>query len=566
VTVLAPGQQVVCTADYTITQGDMDAGGVQNTARATAVDTADTEVVSEDSSADVTANTAPALSVVKSADADSYDAVGDRIGFSFLVANTGNVTLTGVQVAELSFTGTGSLSPIDCPVDVLAPGDDVTCTAGYEITQADLDAGRLDNTASASGQPPAGDRVVADPSTVAVDAVQNASLSVEKTVDAAGADAAGDQVVYSFHVTNTGNVTVSGVSILETAFSGTGALAAPACDVTTLAPGAGVTCTVAYALTQADVDAGQVSNTAVATGTAGADTVRSAASTAGLTVERRPALTLVKSVQAPDPGTIRAGDALTYSFVITNTGNVTITDPGVDEGEFTGTGALGGITCESTDPLLPGAQLVCTAGYTITQDDVDAGELSNTATATGQGPDGTTPPVSDPSTAALPAPANPSLTLVKTTDATAVTRAGQTVRYAFTVTNTGNTTVHDIAVSEDAFSGHGHSVEVACPADDALLPGQIVTCTAEYTTVSGDLDGKPLVNTATVHGTAPDGSAVTSDPSTARIDDVTVATPPSGLPVTGGTIAWSAGVVALGLLAGGAILVILRRRRGRYQD
>jgi LPXTG-motif cell wall-anchored protein len=38
-----------------------------------------------------------------------------------------------------------------------------------------------------------------------------------------------------------------------------------------------------------------------------------------------------------------------------------------------------------------------------------------------------------------------------------------------------------------------------------------------------------------------------------------------GLAITGGTIAWGAGIVAFGLLLAGAILVVLRRRR-RYQD
>ena len=69
--------------------------------------------------------------------------------------------------------------------------------------------------------------------------------------------AAGQTVTYTFAVTNTGNVTVHGVSVAETAFAGTGTVSAVTCPATTLAPGASTTCTATYTVTQADVDAGQ---------------------------------------------------------------------------------------------------------------------------------------------------------------------------------------------------------------------------------------------------------------------------------------------------------------------
>ena len=75
-------------------------------------------------------------------------------------------------------------------------------------------------------------------------------------------------VTYTFHVTNTGNVTVSAVAIDETAFSGTGTPPVATCPPGPLAPGATASdCTATYTVTQADIDAGSIANTATATAT-----------------------------------------------------------------------------------------------------------------------------------------------------------------------------------------------------------------------------------------------------------------------------------------------------------
>ncbi len=73
----------------------------------------------------------------------SYDEVGDIISYTFTVRNTGNVTLYNVVVTDPQATVMGG------PLASLAVGasDSTTFTATYTITQADLDAGQVDNTA-----------------------------------------------------------------------------------------------------------------------------------------------------------------------------------------------------------------------------------------------------------------------------------------------------------------------------------------------------------------------------------------------------------------------------------
>ncbi|MGD2205128.1 DUF7507 domain-containing protein, partial [Microbacterium maritypicum] len=223
------------------------------------------------STTEVPVDPAPALTVVKSADADGLTSAGQTVEYSFLVTNTGNVTLTDVSVDETAFTGTGTAPVVTCPAGAatMLPGAAVTCTASYVVTQADLDSGGVSNTATATGTPPSGEPPVSPPSTLEIPADPAPGLTVVKSADLDELSAAGQTIEYSFLVTNTGNVTLTDVTVDETAFTGTGTAPVVTCPAgaASLAPGADVTCTASYVVTQADVDSGGVSNTATATGT-----------------------------------------------------------------------------------------------------------------------------------------------------------------------------------------------------------------------------------------------------------------------------------------------------------
>ncbi|WP_442922317.1 DUF7507 domain-containing protein, partial [Microbacterium sp. Root1433D1] len=342
---LAPGADVTCTASYVVTQADVDSGGVSNTATATGTPPSGEPPVSPPSTIEVPAEPAPALTVVKSADTTEISSAGQTIGYSFLVTNTGNVTLTDVSVDETAFTGTGTAPVVTCPAGAasLAPGADVTCTASYVVTQADLDSGGVSNTATATGTPPSGEPPVSPPSTTEVPAVPAPGITVVKSADTTEITSAGQTIAYSFLVTNTGNVTLTDVSVDETAFTGTGTAPVVTCPAgaASLAPGADVTCTASYVVTQADLDSGGVSNTATATGTppSGEPPV-SPPSTIEVPVVPAPGITMVKSASPNTADAYVVGQEITYSFVVTNTGNVTLTDVTVDEGVFTGSGSF----------------------------------------------------------------------------------------------------------------------------------------------------------------------------------------------------------------------------------
>ncbi|MFD6053149.1 hypothetical protein ACFWE1_01105, partial [Agromyces sp. NPDC060279] len=370
----------------------------------------------------------PGLTLEKSADRTELVA-GETITYEFLVRNTGNVRLDDLTITEGEFTGFGTMSAVSCDPTSLAPDESVTCTATYEVTQADVDRGTVENTATATGTPPNGaDPVISEPSEAVVPSEADPGISIVKSADASEL-VAGETIIYTFVVENTGNVTLSDVAVDEGDFSGSGSLSAVVCDdgAASLAPGDTVVCTASYEMTQADVDAGTIENSATASGTppGGGDPISSEPSSVRIPQEPAPAISLVKRA---DPVEFTAGQTITYTFAVRNTGNVTLSDVVVNEGDFSGTGSLSAVVCEDgAASLAPGDVVDCTASYEATQEDVDRGSITNSATASGTPPEGE-PVTSEPSEAEVTADPAPAIELTKSADRTELV-AGQTITY-----------------------------------------------------------------------------------------------------------------------------------------
>ena len=206
----------------------------------------------------------------------------------------------------------------------------------------------------------------------------------------------------------------------------TGTLDAPTCpsEAGSLAPGAQVTCTTVYNVTQADVDSGSVTNTATAVGTpSGADApVASSPSTATVMEPAAAALSLVKSANVTS--VTKAGQVVTFSFTVTNTGNTTLSHPSVEEGTFNGHGKLPAPTCPAdAAELIPGQVEICHADYTVMAADLTGIPLSNTATARATTMDGD--PVESAASTATVADVPPA------TAPTALAETGSTVHWGY---------------------------------------------------------------------------------------------------------------------------------------
>jgi uncharacterized repeat protein (TIGR01451 family) len=540
---LVPAAIGVVTKDYFVTQADIDAGKVTNTAITKGQDPQGIDVqdvsgttVSNDTSTETTLPKSASLAFVKTA---AYNgnatkaAVGDKITYTFTVTNTGNVTVSNILINDAKLGATNlALVPA-----TLAPLGIGVVTKDYFITQADIDAGKVTNTAIAKGQDPqgvdvqdiSGTTVSNDTSTETI-LPKSASLAFVKTAVYSGnatKATVGDKITYTFTVTNTGNVTVTNILINDAKLGATNLALVPA----TLAPlGIGVV-TKDYFVTQADIDAGKVTNTAIAKGQdpQGID-VQDVSGTAvnndtstETTLPKSASLAFVKTA-AYNGNVTKAvvGDKITYTFTVTNTGNVTVSNIVINDAKLGATNLA--LVPATLAPLGIG---VVTKDYFITQADIDAGKVTNTAIAKGKDPQGidvqdvSGTAVNNDTNTVTNLPQDFKIALVKTAVVSGSVSVGGTVTYTFAVTNTGNGTINNIVVSDPMV---GLTIPVSTIA--TLAPGTTNnSIVGTYILKQSDVDAGQIVNSALAVGKDPQGNNVQDVSGTAITNDIPTVTP-----------------------------------------
>ena len=165
----------------------------------------------------------PSLNIVKNASVTGGTAnvTSDVITYSYTLTNTGNVAISGITVVDNNATGTtsddftptflGGDADSDSQLDV---GETWTYSATKGVTQAMLDAGTdIVNIVTADGS----GNVDADTDDATVDVVQSKSLNILKdaTVTGGTADATTDVITYSYTLTNTGNASIAGITVID---------------------------------------------------------------------------------------------------------------------------------------------------------------------------------------------------------------------------------------------------------------------------------------------------------------------------------------------------------------
>jgi len=491
-------ETVTCSDFYVITEADVKNGSVTNTAMAWAG-----EVGPKSKSKSVTITFDPDyVTLSKQADRTTYKNAGETITFAYIITNVGTQALSGpVTVTDDSLKVTcPEINKVGNQDSSLDPSEALTCIAPYTITEQDILNGSVTNTAFAQVG-----NITSEPQPVTIYAILPSTLGLTKSVDPQTFKDIGEEIRYTYFVTNHGKEPMNGSVTVEDDKT---RVACP--DVRKvgnqddlLDPGETLACAASYFITQTDIDRGIVTNTAWAV----AGDVKSEPQSTTIYLKMPPPI-LFKSADRETYQVV--GEEIKYTYVISNRSQVPLNGPVTIKDDKTLVTCPDILQTRNQNAILgPGDSLTCTATYTITEADVRNGSVTNTAwTSVGEfnlEPQAVTIYWTPPST----------LNLVKSADPEAYEKAGQTIKYSYFITIAGKGSLQGpVTVADD-------KIQVACPElrtignqNDSLEPGELLTCTASYMITEEDIKNGSVTNT----GTAVAGN-VTSRPSSVTIHE-----------------------------------------------
>lgn len=394
------------------------------------------------------------VAIVKSVDKDTvYE--GDTVVYTLKVTNDGNIDLSNLVVSDDS-NAMGVIVPI--PSDdyiyesgafflrTLAVGESIEIK--YMYTVVNNDPTLIENVATV--HVPTGstgtdiDEPFDVPSNPVVVKVIKDGITVEKKA-AESIVGVGEDIHYTIVVTNTGNTELHDIVVNDTT-SGAGETVNTSAEnivydadartwtyTDTLQPGKSFAVTYTYTTVAADEAAGVVENTAVATGhNPNGDPVPSDPSDEDVTVSEKPEsnLDIEKSV---DKKTAMAGDVLTYTLHVTNSGNATAYNAIVKD-FFDGVGTPDKADGDGYTVMDDGNFLIAELGagqsiditYTYTVQEADKGIISNIVVVV---------------------PEEPPVDIEKEADKN-VAVVNEVVTYKITVTNTTDEAKENLTVSD----------------------------------------------------------------------------------------------------------------------
>ena len=414
----------------------------------------------------------PGQVVTKTHEDKTYD-LDETVTFTINVKNIYDEAKT-VRIIELPgvvIEGAPQETPNVLTVEKVPAGETVTATATYKITEADIANGSFVNTVKVEFE---GGKPFENTDTVTtVDPVRSYTLTKKssESTHENGMFKAGETIHYTLTVTNTGNQTLENVEITDT-LNAAGTISniqgadskqdgkVTILTISSLAPKAEATITYDYVVQEAD-KGNTISNAAVGTpanpedpdGEKPGDNTDNPVENPKLEVRKDiVSITAADGTQKDKAGKADLNDIITYSVTVTNTGNMKLTNVKI-------TDSLEGIQLaegQSFDLGILEAGEAKTVTYTYQVKESDLGKsILNTATATGKVPE-------DPEDAPKPegkdekeVPTEDSVrkyTIIKTASASThengMFKAGETIHYTLTVTNTGNQTLENVEITD----------------------------------------------------------------------------------------------------------------------
>lgn len=404
--------------------------------------------------------------------------VGTPITWSYLVTNTGDVTLSNIYV-----TDDQGVSVI-CPSSTLAVSASMTCN-GYGTAVA----GSYSNSATVYGSYNGNTATATDTSSYFG---ANPNIDIQKTPDSQVV-IEGQTGTFTITVTNTGNVALTSVVVSDPNSSN--------CDKTIGAMAIGEI--QSYTCTSPTINA-NLTNTANVVGYF--DTTQVTANdSANITVDYLPNIAMTKT--ADPTSVLETGGAVTFTFKVDNKALENFNLQSLVDDKFGDLNGQG--TCVTPQVIAAGASYVCTLVKTLSSDLLVA--HTNVATASGVDPEGHPATASDDATVTF-IDVKPTMSVTKTANPTLIPESGGNVTYTIVVSNTGPETLFMTSLIDDKLgdlNGKG-----TCVAPQTIVGYGSYTCTVS--TKLGDWTLNPVTNVVTAYGQDNDGNT------TSASDDATV--------------------------------------------
>ena len=433
----------------------------------------------------------PGIAVAKTCPPGAV-APGGVLTFTGTITNRGNITLTNVTVvSDRILTGGGVLV---ASFPTLDSGESRNFNGSYLVP---TNVCELSDTLTVQGTTPCGG-LVSDRVTRSCAVTNTPRLALTKACPAV-ATAPGQRLVFTGTVTNTGDVAVTNIVILNDQPTNH----APVTIIERLEPGQGAAFGGSYVV---PVNVCSLTDTLTASGADVCGTVVTASATSTCAVTNTPRLALTKSCPEIPP---MPGQLLVFNGTVTNTGDVAVTNIVILNNQPTNLAPVAVVA-----RLEPGQGLSFTGSYLVP---TNICTLTDTLTASGVDVCGTlvtaevtrTCPTTDIQSPTLTCPAN----LVFTADAGQCSRSNVT----FTVGATDNCSVTNQASTPP--SGSTFPVGVTTVINTATdASGNTSTCTFTVTvtdnqppTITCPVDVTVSANSVCTATNVPLGASVTAD-------------------------------------------------------
>jgi len=338
--------------------------------------------------------------------------------------------------------------------------------------------------------------------------INDAGLTLTKSASPTQYTEEGDVISYTFEISNTGTVVIEGpFEVYDDKTTDESCPATP----TSLAPGESILCSAHYTVSADDLVVRSVTNTAYATGTF-SDTVVTSNTDSETVNALLPMAELTLDKSANPTYYTEAGEVISYTYRISNTGTVVVDGPFAVSDDKTMDESCPG----TPTSLAPGEAITCESHYTITENDLVDGSVTNVASATGAYGTATVISNTDSETVYMLQP-NAELTITKTASPMEFDAVGDVISYTYEVMNTGNVTVDGPFVVDD-----DKTTDESCPdTPTSLAPGESIICSAHYEITGDDLNAGSVTNVAFVTGFFSDAT-VTSNTDTVTVNSTLV--------------------------------------------